>query len=82
MEGTTVLITMFFVLVVAALAAGIGRAVRHPGPGFDVEPRFARDAVTGLAVLWQVGLACSERMERYVEDMQGRELRGEPLAQA
>ncbi|NIJ12870.1 hypothetical protein FHU38_003214 [Saccharomonospora amisosensis] len=66
------MLTASFILVVAAMLAGIGRAVWLPGPAPDVEPRLARDVVAGLLVLWQVGAAHAERVEHYTAELSGR----------
>lgn len=56
--------TLLFVLGLTLVLAGIGRTVHHPGLPFDVEPAFARHVVTGMVILWQVGQANADRMDR------------------
>ncbi|MBB3051372.1 hypothetical protein FHS23_002395 [Prauserella isguenensis] len=58
------MITLLFVAGLVLVLAGIGRAVRHPGLPVAVEPAFARHVVTGVAVLWRIGLAGSEVHDR------------------
>lgn len=65
-------LSVSFVVVVAVLAAGIGRFVVLPVPEPDVEPRFARDVARGLTLLWWAGRAHAERLDHYVEAMSGR----------
>ncbi|GAA1224259.1 hypothetical protein GCM10009676_02180 [Prauserella halophila] len=56
--------TLLFMLGLILVLAGIGRTVHHPGLPFEVEPAFARHVVTGVAILWQVGQANADRMDR------------------
>lgn len=58
------MITLLFVTGLILVLAGIGRTVRHPGLSFEVEPAFARHVVTGMAVLWRIGLAGAEVHDR------------------
>jgi len=58
-----VTLTLFLLGVVLVLA-GIGRTVRHPGLPFEVEPTFARHVVTGMVIVWQVGQANADRLDR------------------
>lgn len=58
-----------FLLVVVLVAAGIGRAVRHQGLPFDVEPDFARLVLTGLVIVWLTGLANADRLDRLRRDL-------------
>lgn len=65
------MLTASFLLVVAALLAGIGRTVSLPGPAPDVEPRTARDIAAGLLVLWHVGVEYSRRVDHYTAESGG-----------
>lgn len=56
--------TLLFMLGLVLVLAGIGRTVRYPGLPFDVEPAFARHVVTGMVILWHIGQANAERMDR------------------
>ncbi|GAA1202315.1 hypothetical protein [Prauserella alba] len=58
------MIALLFVAGLVLVLAGIGRTVCHPGLPFEVEPAFARHVVTGMAVLWRIGLAGSEAHDR------------------
>ncbi|WP_199431934.1 hypothetical protein [Qaidamihabitans albus] len=70
------MLTVAFVLAVAAVLIGLGRAVRLPQPApallTDTEPWFARDLLAGLLVLREISLAHAERLERYTDEMSGR----------
>ncbi|MCR3718577.1 MULTISPECIES: hypothetical protein [Prauserella salsuginis group] len=57
---TTLLFAAGLILVLAV----IGRTVHYPGLPFDVEPAFARYVVTGLVILWHIGQANADRMDR------------------
>ncbi|GAA1202325.1 hypothetical protein [Prauserella alba] len=57
---TTFLFAAGLILVLAV----IGRTVHYPGLPFDVEPAFARHVVTGIVILWHIGRANADRLDR------------------
>lgn len=66
-------VTVGFLVVTAALLAGLGRFVAAPGPDPDVEPPFARAVARGLLVVWSAGGAHADRITHHLEALSGRE---------
>lgn len=60
-------LTVLFLLVVAVLLSGLGRAVvlpHTPSVVTEAEPRFVRDLLAGLLVVREIGRANAQRVER------------------
>ncbi|WP_433409877.1 hypothetical protein ACQPZU_08280 [Saccharomonospora azurea] len=70
-EGACVVVvlTVLFLVVLAAVLAGLGALVRYEGPAPDVEPAFARRVAEGLRVLWTVGEVNAQRTRRLLDEL-------------